>query len=41
VRERVEMLGLLRAAFIIAAIVVLIYLLRDPSLQAYMRAWFH
>jgi hypothetical protein len=34
------MLGLLRAAFVIAVVAFLIYLLQDPSLQAYLRTMF-
>ena len=34
------MLGFLRAIFVIAAVICLVYLFRDPSLQAYLRTHF-
>jgi len=31
------MLGFLRAIFVIAAVIFLVYLFKDPALQAYIR----
>ena len=34
------MLGFLRAIFVIAAVIFLVHLFRDPGLQAYLRTLF-